>query len=372
MATSILISTTLFYPSRLGGPANTLYWLAKGLVKGGLKVTVVTTDAHINADWVKPEKWSSLDGVKIRYCRNGLFSPLKMLWHTWKQLDSNDTVMLCDMFQKQVLVTAFMACLCRKRIIWSPRGELFSSALGSSHLKRSYVNFIKCFFGKYAHFHATSIEEQEAIYKHLGESAKVSIIPNYMELPSVRSRNEVAPPYMLYLGRIAPIKALDRLIEGLAKSVCFRDSNTVFKIVGGVEPQFQSYYEELKQMIASYGLMDKVIFVGPLSGDAKYQVYADAHAMFLVSHSENFGNVVIEALSQGTPVIASKGTPWEKLKEKEAGYWIDNNPEEIAKVIDVLLQQSNEDYMKLRENALKFTKDFDIYEHVAEWKNIIA
>ena len=51
------------------------------------------------------------------------------------------------------------------------------------------------------------------------------------------------------------------------------------------------------------------------------------------SHNENFGNVVVESLSQGTPVIASTGTPWKILEKYHAGYWIKNNPENIAKKI---------------------------------------
>lgn len=42
--------------------------------------------------------------------------------------------------------------------------------------------------------------------------------------------------------------------------------------------------------------------------------------ILLVSESENFGNVIIEALSQGTPVIASCGTPWAEIEKKNAGF----------------------------------------------------
>lgn len=61
----------------------------------------------------------------------------------------------------------------------------------------------------------------------------------------------------------------------------------------------------------------------------------------MVSHSENFGNVIIlESLSQGTPVVASKGTPWEELNINNAGYWIDNSPDNIGQTIDKLISMS--------------------------------
>ena len=74
-----------------------------------------------------------------------------------------------------------------------------------------------------------------------------------------------------------------------------------------------------------------------MEGEEKYKLYANAYFSILVSHSENFGNVVIEALSQGTPVIASKGTPWEQLAEK-AGFWIDNDENSIACCIDISIE----------------------------------
>ena len=43
--------------------------------------------------------------------------------------------------------------------------------------------------------------------------------------------------------------------------------------------------------------------------------------------------VVAEALAHGVPVVASRGTPWAKLEEKECGLWVDNSPEFLAQAI---------------------------------------
>ena len=39
---------------------------------------------------------------------------------------------------------------------------------------------------------------------------------------------------------------------------------------------------------------------------------------------KNFGNVVLEALAEGTPVVTSKGTPWQDLENEKAGFWVEN------------------------------------------------
>lgn len=367
----LLISAELFYPSRLGGPANTLYWLSKGLVKKGVEVSVLTTDSFIEEGGVETDCWKLLDGIRIRYCHTNKHFPLKMLWHSWKEVGICDRLMLCDMFQRQVLLTAFMAKLRKKPIIWSPRGELFPSALANNCVKRWYLYIVKRLFVNTATFHATSKEEEIVIKKIFGDSARIQIVPNYMELPDKQPHEDQNPPYFLYLGRIAPIKALDRLIDGFALSRRFVESNYILKLAGGVEDQFRDYYQQLVEQVERVGLRGKVEFVGPVNGKEKFKTYADAYAMFLVSHSENFGNVVIESLSQGTPVVASKGTPWERLEEYDAGFWIENSPECIAKCVDKLLSLSENEYELLRRGAVKFGETFDINKNIDKWIKVL-
>ena len=92
----LLISSALFYPSRLGGPANTLYWMAKALVKKDVKITVITTDSHIEEGELNPDAWSDVEGIRVRYCKSGKSCFLKELWHTCKEMKSCDSVMFCQ------------------------------------------------------------------------------------------------------------------------------------------------------------------------------------------------------------------------------------------------------------------------------------
>lgn len=363
-----LISSALFYPSRLGGPANTLYWLAKALVKYDVNTTVVTTDGYIEDGKVTPDTWSDVDGIWVRYCKSGKLCMFKMLWHTWKEIKTCDCVILCDMFQRQVLPVAFTARMQGKKIIWSPRGELFGPALEGSKAKRYYIAIVRRFFGRYAIFHATSDEEREMIYDHIGKDAKVVVIPNYIELPQQQDRENVQPPYFLYVGRINSIKALDCLILGLTQSKLFKRSGYILKLAG---PNQDNYQQELEDLINDNGLQGRVEFVGNVFGKEKYQLYANAHFSCLLSHSENFGNVVIEALSQGTPVLASTGTPWQVLNETNAGYWIDNSPESIGTCVDKVLEMTDGQYAEMRQNARSLANCYDVELKINKWVDII-
>jgi len=177
---------------------------------------------------------------------------------------------------------------------------------------------------------------------------------------------------LLYLGRIAPIKALDKLLLGLAKSDSFIQSNFILLIAGGVENQFGDYYEKIQLIIQNKELLkNKIIFLGNVEGAEKYKLYANAFFTLLVSDSENFGNVVVESLSQGTPVIASKGTPWQKLEDKKAGFWINNNVEDIANCIDEVLKIENKEYQQIRNNAYNYGLEFDVHTNIDKWINVI-
>lgn len=342
--------------------------MAKGLVGASVNTSVVTTDGQIDPGKVVLDQWCDVDGIKVRYCGTGALCFLKMLFHTWKEMKSCDTVMLCDMFQRQVLPVAFMARLRNKKIIWSPRGELHAPAMAGNLAKRLYIGVVKKCFGRYATFHATSEEERDLIHDWIGENAKVVVIPNYMELPPIQERKQQPVPYFLYVGRINSIKALDRLIMGLAKSKLFIQKGYMLKIAG---PNQDDYQHELEKLIENNDLKEKVEFVGNVFGEDKFQLYANAHFSCLLSHSENFGNVVIEALSQGTPVIASTGTPWQELNSSNAGFWIENTPERIAACVDKILELTDVQYEEMRHNARELANKYDVFQNIERWVKVI-
>lgn len=368
----LLITTGLFFPAKLGGPANTLFWLSKALVKKGVYVSVVATNNTIDSHEVPFDTWANVDGIRARYCKTSNKISWQIIYYSCREMVFCDVVMLSSICFLSNFPVAICATLKKKRLIWSPRGELLDSALHGNRIKLAYFKVMKLVLGNHVTFHATSQDEKDAIHRIFGKEAPVAIIPNYMELPSKEDRETTEAPYLIYVGRIAPIKALDKLIEGIARSESFRESDIIFKIVGGVEEQFREYYRRLQELVSKYNLKDKILFLGPLNGKAKFQAYANAQFTFLLSNSENFGNVVIESLSQGTPVVASKGTPWNSLIEQQAGFWIDNSPEEIAKIIDSVISMPEQEYSDMRENAFRYAQSFDIYSNVGEWLKLLS
>jgi glycosyltransferase involved in cell wall biosynthesis len=73
--------------------------------------------------------------------------------------------------------------------------------------------------------------------------------------------------------------------------------------------------------------------IGSVLGGDKGKLFANADVVVVPSFTENFGLVVAEALAHGVPVIAGKGTPWQRVEEIGCGLWVDNSPESLAAAI---------------------------------------
>lgn len=166
-------------------------------------------------------------------------------------------------------------------------------------------------------FHATS--EDEA--RHLrcrGLHAPVAIIPHGVDVPAaVRRPNVTGPRSVGFLGRLHPIKGVDRLLRAW-KGMAAERPDWQLRICG---PDGGAA-GELQALAAG---MPRVAFEAPVTSSEKSAWLMQCELVVLPSHGENFGLVVAEALAHGVPMIASTGTPWQGLAEHGCGWWVDND-----------------------------------------------
>lgn len=96
----------------------------------------------------------------------------------------------------------------------------------------------------------------------------------------------IAEDYVLYVGRLAPGKGVERF--------CELDTKGLMKVVVGTGP----LAEKLK---AQY---PDILFTGFAQGETLARYYNSAKFFVLPSDTETFGMTVIESLACGTPVVA--------------------------------------------------------------------
>lgn len=363
----ILIPIGSIYPSQQGGPSNSMYWVASGLHANGEDVTIVSTDVML-ADNIPRNVWQSTEYGKVIFLKSKWdYLPANAIKIAMKELPKNDVVHLNSIFYPFSFIIGLMAIWYQKKIVWSVRGELDEKALVyNSFVKKKYLTIFKFLFIKRALFHVTAHEENTYTKAILGKHVNTVVIPNYFILPKIVHATHHT--YLSYIGRIHPVKAIENLILACSKSKIFMDSALILKIAGHDQNE---YGDMLKNLVVKECLRDKIEFVGHLEGDAKEEFLAHAYFNIMPSHTENFGLVVIEALAQGTPVIASTGSPWRQLEGHQAGFWVDNDVQSLVAIIDKILQLPTDKYIEMRDNAKAYSRNnFDIYKNVGEWLNV--
>lgn len=185
-------------------------------------------------------------------------------------------------------------------------------------------------------FHATA-ESEFLDIRRSGFTQPVCIIPCGVHVPDNRGRRSGGRRRLLFLARVHPKKGVDNLLR--AWQVVGRKFPDWELLVVG--PDNEGYTGEMQTLAADLGLA-RVSFLGGLYGEAKLQAYRDADLYVLPSHSENFGITVAEALAAGTPVIVTRGTPWEGVMTHGAGWWIEVGVEPLVACLEEALAASPE------------------------------
>jgi len=138
-----------------------------------------------------------------------------------------------------------------------------------------------------------------------------------VDYPTQSSDSEslIDSPYILFLGRLSWKKGLKKLIRSFANSQYSQQTKLV--IAGNDE---ESYQAQLEALVMELGLTNQVVFVGFVDGDKKQSLLKHAICLALCSDNENFGNVVLEALSYATPALLTSGVGASHIvKQHEAG-----------------------------------------------------
>ena len=169
-------------------------------------------------------------------------------------------------------------------------------------------------------------------------------------------QNENRKVRFSFIGRISKEKNLE-FLNGVWKKFAAKHNDVELMYVG-----YGWYLEEIKKLFEGD---NSVHFAGEQGGETLASLYADSDFFLFPSVTDTFGNVVVEAMSTGTPAIVSNyGGPHDIVMDEAAGRilpidedaWL-NALEECRK----LYLEQPEVYAKMREVAhersLKYTME---------------
>jgi glycosyltransferase involved in cell wall biosynthesis len=186
----------------------------------------------------------------------------------------------------------------------------------------------------------------------------------FKTFPALREKH-----ILLFMSRIHQIKGCDILIEAFSKVA--KENPLLQLVIAG--PDETSWIPALQSQAQKLGIGHRITWTGMLKDDLKWGALFAASCFILPSHSENFGVVVVEALSCGLPVIISdKVNIWRDIQNKEAGFV---NEDTLFGTLTSLrkwlaLSKSEQDEMRL--NAKKcFFENFEISTQVRKFSEAI-
>lgn len=373
MLPTILILTPYFLPGfKGGGPIKSIASIVSSL-SGHYQFKILCYNFDLGGsvyDCVKTDEWNAYaSNVQVFYSSKEKYrSNLNFIL---KNVDY-DVCYLNSFFSLYFSLYPLIMISDHKNIILAPRGEFSPGALSIKSLKKkvflSVLRFVP-FFNKISRWHATSQLEKDDIlnvlnlYRFTNQNkicvaANLShnLVNNIEKLPNeldlyLNSLSNNDGLNICFLSRISKKKNL-HFIATILKN-CRAKIN--FDFYGPIEDL--EYYNFCLNSFAEVKSNVVVKYKGEIAPVFVSKVISKYDLFLFPTLGENFGHVIAESFSAGTPVLISDQTPWRQLDKKDVGWDLSlNDVNEFSRVIDHYANSS------LSEKARKRSKCLDFYE----------
>lgn len=237
------------------------------------------------------------------------------------------------------------------KVFFHPHGALdpvlFSGWSVKAFKKRLYLRFIGIpDLNKAAGIFALTPLEAEQLVT-LGVKSQINVIPNGITLltdagpesaASFRSNQQISPQdkVILFVGRITAKKRLEDIIAAFAKLRLVSD-DLILAIAGNAN-QDAAYHGRLLTTAAKLGCAEHIRWLGFLDERAKPAAFAGADCFVHASESEGMALAILEAMSAGLPVVATRGCYMRQAAEAGAILECPQGAAALAKALGTLLE----------------------------------
>ncbi len=258
-------------------------------------------------------------------------------------------------FNFSIILSVLNKFVVKKKIIISPRGELFSKAIENKYLKKKIYILISSFFRLYSStiFHINSLTEKHHTLRELGNKINLKIVPVFYPVKKKLIINNFTTKRdkfkILFASRIVKNKNLDLCIK-ILNEIQF---DCEFNIIGQIEDL--NYWKNCSFLIKRLNKNINVKYLGVKSKKGVFSLMRKSHCLLHPSKFESFGHIIFESLLNGLPVIISNNTPWQNLKKEKVGANLSlSNIKKFVDEINYLKRCSDKDFLSYRKKALLY------------------
>ncbi|AKB53793.1 MULTISPECIES: glycosyltransferase family 4 protein [Methanosarcina] len=182
-----------------------------------------------------------------------------------------------------------------------------------------------------------------------------------------QTHNFANRPYCIgYVGRLSREKGVFNFVTALP-DITLRCPDLHVTITGD-----GSLYSEIKTFLEQNELYKRVDFPGWISHDALPNYLNQLRLLVLPSYTEGLPNIMLEAMSCGTPVLAtSVGAIPDVIIDGKNGFIMENNSPECI-VENVIRALNFPDLEQIAENGKRFVEEnFSFEKTVENWREIL-
>jgi glycosyltransferase involved in cell wall biosynthesis len=362
---NILTFVAYYLPGyKSGGPVRTIANMVESL-SSDFHFKIITSDRDSFETDSYPDiqvnAWNRVGQADVFYV-----SPQKRTLGYLRQILQDteyDILYLNSLFATQFTIKPLMlrrlGLIPDKPVVIAPRGEFSQGALGLKARKKQIYLFLANTLGLYNNmiWQASSEHEVKDIKREMGKCAhKICIAPNLPSIiPEMPTKQHPVGNYsdcllkIIFLSRISPKKNLDYALDVLAQV----KRQVKFDLYGIVDDQ--GYWRQCKELVKELPENICVEYKGCIAHEKVFETFSQYDLFFLPTKGENFGHVIYESLSAGTPPLISDQTPWRDFEEKGVGWVLSlDDMSAFVRTIEQFAQSDFENRCVMREEARQY------------------
>lgn len=356
----ILCFSGYYLPSyKAGGPVKTIFNMVEQLPE--FEFSIVTRDRDLGDvncfENAMIDQWQRVGNADVFYVSDNRQS-LSIISEIVNVSDFN-VLYLNSYFDFKFSIKPLLAVKIKLikqcPIVLAPRGEFSKGALAIKPFKKKLYIKISSLLGLYKKviWQASSEYEKQDIIDALSVNPDSIFVAK--DLPAKRTDVSTISSTscsdnlrIVFLSRISPKKNLDFALRILASV----KSKVIFDIYGPTEDQ--EYWDVCADLIKNLSDNITVSYCGSIKPEQVKEIFSNYDLFFFPTRGENYGHVIAESLSVGTPVLISDQTPWQKLSDDELGWDLPLDSKELfVEKIELLASMPLDERLFSRKIVLK-------------------
>ncbi len=310
-----------------------------------------STSAYPN---IQPGEWNEIGSAKVYYLNEseiGLFTLFNII--RCKEFDLYHFNSFFDpKFTFLPFVMRFFGLIKRYPMILAPRGEFTNASLAEKKIIKRLLLKTFNFLGFPRDFTWQASSEVEA--KQIRSVLDIpfdglNISPDIPDISTFNLNQTIENKEfkVISLSRIHPTKGTLEAFKIIAKTT----APIFFSVYGPVEDE--EYWAQCLEIASNFPQSVTFKYFGSVAYRDVKKVLSNSSLLLLPSPGENYGHVVAESISVGTPVLLSNQTPWNNFEERKLGAILPlDNLDAFAQKIDIFSLQSISERAQLRKDIL--------------------